>query len=90
MKPTIAALIIVAVMAIPVCLPANAADFFQRYRDATDRCAGLNVRRLDDKLTSAEIVAEVLLEQCKAASFDLWNAATKGKTGAYKAGYLQA
>jgi hypothetical protein len=86
----ISMLLVVSELALFTGWKAGAADLLQNYRDATDRCAGMNVRKLDDKITSAAIIGDVLLEQCKAANLDLWTAATRGKSEAYKSGYLEA
>jgi hypothetical protein len=62
----------------------------ERYQKAADYCAGQNVRKLDDGITSAEVIADVMLTECRNTLIGLWKSAIKGKSNAWIEGYNRA
>jgi hypothetical protein len=71
--------------------PAVASDSsIKSYQIATNYCAGQNVKKLDDGISSAEVVADVMLDQCRNIHIDLWKIVIRGKSLSWIEGYHRA
>lgn len=66
------------------------ADPLKDYRNALELCAGEKIRNLDDGLTPANTVANVLLGVCKRRNKDLYLLAASGRSTAYMQGFEKA
>jgi len=79
------------VIALWMCMGATrSSDLSQLYKDAMDTCARSNVSAYDDGVTSANLVARVLVGICRRENQVFYTAAMSGRSEAYREGFNNA
>jgi hypothetical protein len=71
---------LIIVFSLTLTNTAWATALSDKYQYAMDLCAGRVVANLDDGISSAEVVANVLLQECKGENWNLWEALSKSQS----------